>query len=189
MTVIYLTDPAGVLTGPVTLPVVPGMGVQLPGNAIELADELATPEAGYVLTLIDGEVVVVADYRGPVFMTATGDQEEWSALGQLPDGYTIEPKPGPFHVWLDGGWQLDQAALTASKTAEVQALRDERLRMAALRIAPLQDAHDLGESTETEEALLLSWKRYRIALNRIEQQAGYAVAVDWPLPPGAEQPE
>lgn len=185
MTAIYLIDPAGVLAGPVVLPIVPGIGVQLPSNAIELADELVVPGAGHVLTMVDGKVETVVDHRGMVFLTATGVQTEWTALGKLPEGYTTEPRPDPFHVWRDGGWYLDEEALTASKVAEILTSRDDKLRLSTLRIAPLQDAHDLGESTETEESLLISWKRYRIALNRIEQQPGYPVDVDWPMSPDA----
>ncbi|MCD5991060.1 tail fiber assembly protein [Pseudomonas sp. CDFA 553] len=185
MTAIYLIDPAGILAGPVTLPVVPGIGIQLPSNAIELADALSTPDVGHVLALVDGKVKAMIDLRGPVFKTTSGEQVEWAALGSLPEGYTTEPRPDPFHVWRDGGWHLDEEALTNAKLVEVLASRDDKLRLSTLRIAPLQDAHDLGESTETEESLLISWKRYRIALNRIEQQPGYPADVDWPMPPDA----
>ncbi|MHC8366308.1 tail fiber assembly protein [Pseudomonas sp. ZT5P21] len=62
--------------------------------------------------------------------------------------------------------------------------RDRRLDVAALRIAPLQDAVDLGEASENEEQSLLAWKRYRVAVNRISQQAGFPTNIDWPAPPG-----
>lgn len=71
-------------------------------------------------------------------------------------------------------------------TAEqVRADRDARLAVATLRIAPLQDAADLDEATAAELALLKKWKQYRIALSRIEQQAGFPGAVDWPVSPEA----
>lgn len=62
--------------------------------------------------------------------------------------------------------------------------RDERLAVAALRIAPLQDAVDIGEVSEEEEQSLLAWKRYRVAVNRISQQPGFPASIDWPGPPG-----
>ncbi|MDG6399614.1 tail assembly chaperone [Pseudomonas quasicaspiana] len=185
MTAIYLIDAAGALAGPIKLPVVPGIGIQIPSNAIELPKAPPTPEIGHILAVINGEVIAVSDNRGEVFSTTTGIQEEWTALGELPEGYTTEPRPDSFHVWRNGGWHLDEEALTASKVAGILTSRDDKLRLSTLRIAPLQDAHDLGESTETEEALLVSWKRYRIALNRIEQQPGYPVDVDWPMSPDA----
>lgn len=61
--------------------------------------------------------------------------------------------------------------------------RDELLAVAALRIAPLQDAADLGSATDAEAALLLSWKQYRVELNRIEQQAGFPTVIEWPESP------
>ncbi len=189
MTVIYLIDSAGALTGPVTLPVIPGIGIQLPSNAIELEKEPTAPERNHVLAWIEGKVITVADNRGPVFSIATGLQEQWTALGELPEGYTTVTSPGPFHVWVNSEWQLNDAALEASKAVEVLAVRDDQLRLAALRIAPLQDAHDLGDISEVEESLLTSWKRYRVALNRIEQQEGYPINVIWPPMPGAAEPQ
>ncbi|OLU22536.1 hypothetical protein BVH03_24975 [Pseudomonas sp. PA15(2017)] len=59
------------------------------------------------------------------------------------------------------------------------------LQVATQAIAPLQDAVDLGEATEAEQAALLAWKRYRIALNRIEQQEGYPHSIEWPASPAA----
>ena len=73
--------------------------------------------------------------------------------------------------------------MAASAAGDVAARRDELLAVAALRIAPLQDATDLGSATEAEAALLLSWKQYRVDLSRIEQQAGFPTVIDWPESP------
>ena len=70
--------------------------------------------------------------------------------------------------------------MAAAAAGDVVARRDELLAVAALRIAPLQDAADLGKAPEAEAALLLSWKQYRVDLNRIEQQAGFPTVIDWP---------
>lgn len=67
--------------------------------------------------------------------------------------------------------------------AERVAERDARLRIAATLMAPLQDAHDIGVATEEEEALLLKWKQYRVALSRVDQQAGYPADMVWPEVP------
>lgn len=69
--------------------------------------------------------------------------------------------------------------------ARVLAERDQKLVQATTRMAPLQDAVELGESTSAEEAALLSWKRYRVALNRIELQPGFPDRIDWPVAPDA----
>ncbi|QBP75413.1 hypothetical protein E2K99_10500 [Herbaspirillum huttiense] len=48
------------------------------------------------------------------------------------------------------------------------AMRDQLLQKAGLRIAPLQDAVDLGDATAEEQAKLVAWKQYRVAVNRLD---------------------
>ena len=50
-------------------------------------------------------------------------------------------------------------------------------------IAPLQDAVDIDEATEAELVTLKAWKKYRVALNRVPEQDGYPLAIDWPAAP------
>ncbi|CAB3890987.1 tail fiber assembly protein [Achromobacter piechaudii] len=61
--------------------------------------------------------------------------------------------------------------------------RDARLAEAAIRIAPLQDAADLGDAGQQDEIKLQAWKRYRIALNRIERDPGFPRDIPWPERP------
>lgn len=61
--------------------------------------------------------------------------------------------------------------------------RDALLGNATVPMAPLQDAEDLGEATTEEAAALKAWKKYRVALNRIEKQEGFPATVDWPSIP------
>ncbi|EAB6845036.1 tail fiber assembly protein [Salmonella enterica subsp. enterica] len=42
------------------------------------------------------------------------------------------------------------------------------LQIASEKIAPLQDAVDLGEATDDEKARLLAWKKYRVQVNRVD---------------------
>lgn len=67
--------------------------------------------------------------------------------------------------------------------ASVKRARDDALTLAAIRIAPLQDAVDLDEATPGDLASLKLWKQYRIAVNRVDQQAGYPTEIDWPESP------
>lgn len=75
------------------------------------------------------------------------------------------------------------ATLPPLNESDARAVRDTFLRLAAVRIAPLQDAVDLDEATEEETAALTEWKRYRIDLNRIDQQPGFPAEVVWPTKP------
>ncbi|WHS58610.1 tail fiber assembly protein [Pseudomonas sp. G2-4] len=61
--------------------------------------------------------------------------------------------------------------------------RDQMLAVATTRMAPLQDAADLGIATDIELAALLEWKQYRVALNRIQMEAGFPTSFDWPTQP------
>lgn len=88
------------------------------------------------------------------------------------DGYPILQDPPP--------------ETTEQLAANAYAGRDERLRIAAVRIAPLQDAVDLGMATEEEAASLLAWKQYRVALNRIQLQEGFPHTFTWPVSPEGE---
>lgn len=67
--------------------------------------------------------------------------------------------------------------------AATLARRDSLLGMAALRMAPLQYAVDLGDVTAAEEAAMLAWKRYCVDLNRIEQQEAFPAMIEWPVSP------
>lgn len=67
--------------------------------------------------------------------------------------------------------------------AKALAERDRRLTVAAIRIAPLQDAVDLDESTADDVTLLKKWKQYRVAVNRVQDQGEYPLSIDWPVEP------
>lgn len=59
-------------------------------------------------------------------------------------------------------------------------LRDDLMATAAQAVAPLQDAVDLGVASQDEQARLLAWKTYRIALNRLDLSKQ---PVSWPILP------
>jgi len=61
--------------------------------------------------------------------------------------------------------------------------RDELLLLAGLRIAPLQDAVDLGKAKAEDAANLRCWKEYRIAVSDVSDQTSYPVAIAWPEQP------
>jgi hypothetical protein len=71
------------------------------------------------------------------------------------DGY-------PALVTMPGQSHEEQSM--ANNSAE----RDSRLSLAAIRIAPLQDAVDLGKASKQDSDLLLAWKTYRIDVNRTD---------------------
>lgn len=76
----------------------------------------------------------------------------------------------------------DEAAATQLLAGVVASTAARRL-VADTAIAPLQDAVDIEESTDAELALLKAWKKYRVALNRVPEQAGYPTTIEWPVAP------
>lgn len=66
---------------------------------------------------------------------------------------------------------------------DANAKRDDLLALAGLRVAPLQDAVDLGAATATDIANLKLWKQYRVDVNRVSGQAGFPTIVNWPQVP------
>jgi hypothetical protein len=82
-------------------------------------------------------------------------------------GYPVLSDPPPA--------SKEQLAIAAeSKRASLMA-------EASVAVSPLQDAVDLGDSTAEEEALLKSWKQYRVALNRLD--ISKAPDISWPIKP------
>jgi len=65
----------------------------------------------------------------------------------------------------------------------VEARKDQLLAQAALRVAPLQDAVDLGSSTQEDVNLLKLWKEYRVSVDRVDRQEGYPSLIEWPKEP------
>ena len=74
-------------------------------------------------------------------------------------------------------YKEDVSAIAVSVNIRVETLLAE----ATTFMAPLQDAVDIGEATPEEEAQLLAYKKYRVALNRVKNQKGYPKSVEWPV--------
>lgn len=121
MTFIYLFDGVGLLTGPVEIPVIPGLGRQLPGNAIALPQELPPPQPDHAWALVNGEVQEFQDHRGRVYNTETGEPEQYDQLGALPSHLAATARPSAAHFWKNGTWIKDPASTHWDKTTEINA--------------------------------------------------------------------
>ncbi|MFY1021510.1 hypothetical protein [Ectopseudomonas khazarica] len=119
---IYIADNFGVLTGPVELPTIPGIGIQMPSNAISLPNKLANAAAGKVWALVDGQPRQLADHRGEVYSTATGEAQQHDALGALPEDLTTEPRPSADHRWSGSAWAFDAELQAANQQALLASL-------------------------------------------------------------------
>lgn len=76
----------------------------------------------------------------------------------------------------------DPPSLTPDELiAEAKEKRDSLMEAATTAIAPLQDAVDIDDVTDAERESLQAWKKYRVALNRLDLSA--APDIDWPQIP------
>jgi hypothetical protein len=180
---IYLFDDDGVLSGPVELPVTPGMGIQIPSNGIQLSFQLPAAQDHHSWVMVNGAPREMVDWRGAVYRKDNGVLLQWTAFGELPDTHTAEPWPGSYHVWRENSWVFDETLQQADLKREVLAKRDKLLREAVQKIAPLQYAEDIGDASDQEQLALMEWKLYSVELNRIQHQAGFPTAITWPVLP------
>jgi hypothetical protein len=58
-----------------------------------------------------------------------------------------------------------------------------RRAIADYETPPLQSAVDLDEATDEDIARLKAWKKYRVELNRLTDQVGYPIDINWPISP------
>ncbi|UVL00501.1 tail fiber assembly protein [Pseudomonas sp. B21-048] len=184
----YLIDNAGVLIGPVEFPVVPGLGVEIPSNAVRLTQPLEHAKPGHVWVMVDGLPEERVDYRGVVYRTDNGKSLLWREVAELPNTVTAKAWPGTHYYWTGDDWELDQSALAAEKKAQVLLERDTLMQHAQLRIAPLHYAEQLQLITQDEQTALLGWMRYCVELNRLEQSPEFPMNMEWPVPPTVGTP-
>lgn len=84
--------------------------------------------------------------------------------------------------WMYQDGQVIKRIYTREElVSQAEAEKVRLLAEATTPMAPLQDAVDIDRATEAETALLLEWKKYRVALNRIDTSK--APVIDWPIPP------
>lgn len=135
---IYQVDQSGAISGPVSLPEVPGVGVVLPSGFIQLPAALSAPAAGKGWAIVDGQAQQLADHRGTVYSTTTGAEQQHTELGELPEGLTTAPRPSADHSWTGRAWAFDaelqatnRQALTALLCASVDTAADAARRAVA----------------------------------------------------------
>ncbi|EJS3783946.1 tail fiber assembly protein [Salmonella enterica] len=109
------------------------------------------------------------DHRGEtVYDTTTGNQIYISEPGPLPENVTSVSPDGEYQKWDGKAWVKDEEAEKAAQLRQAEETKNNLLQMATEKIAPLQDAVDLGEATDDEKARLLAWKKYRVQVNRVD---------------------
>lgn len=133
--------------------------------------QAAWDDAGTIIAFYDTVDSPAPEGVGTVDIT----DEEWQSLL---DGQG----QGKRMVVIDGIAQLADPLPPSAEQIKASntATRDSFLADASAVIAPLQDAVDIGEATDAETAALLAWKKYRVAVNRVDLTQSPAA---WPDKP------
>ncbi|MCC8456688.1 hypothetical protein CE143_00150 [Photorhabdus luminescens] len=103
------------------------------------------------------------------------------------NGYEYVNVPAEPHQLISMGFSAQEAqslyqkAIIEQKNKAYHRQQYYLLEQATIKMAPLQDAIDLGIATDNEITMLMEWKKYRVALNRMNTTAQ---DIEWP-----EQPE
>ncbi|MEN5305327.1 tail fiber assembly protein [Pseudomonas sp. TWI628] len=150
----------------------PGPGQYLVGGTLGMCPP---PEGwGYVINQMDAGASVATSFADGVLLVSVAKEgEPADLLHSITLHVSVEELPVPLPPEPVPADSLQQALEEASR---LRAIADAA-------IAPLQDAVDLEEATDPEIALLKEWKRFRVALSRLPEQAGYPNEIDWPTLP------
>lgn len=154
----------------------------LPANCTDIAPPDIPASHIAIFDAETGTWSLHEDHRGEtVYDTTTGNQVYISAPGPLPENVTSVSPDGEYQKWDGKAWVKDEAAETAARLREAEGTKSRLLQMASEKIAPLQDAVDLGIATDDEKARLDEWKKYRVLVNRMD-----TAAPDWPERPASQ---
>ncbi|WP_213937525.1 tail fiber assembly protein [Pseudomonas sp. dw_612] len=83
-----------------------------------------------------------------------------------------------------GGWVFSE--LTYQDYLNLAVRNTNQLFSAAnswLMFNPLQYKVDLGVATPADEAALLAYKQYYVAISEVKNQSGYPQTINWPVAP------
>ncbi|UOK36292.1 tail fiber assembly protein [Pseudomonas palleroniana] len=152
----------------------PGPGQYLVYGTLGMAP---APEGwGYVVNQIDAACSVAISYHdGVLGVSIAKDGEPADLEHSITLHVAVESLPPQ---------ELPQSDLPAVDPLEAAQEEITSLRSAAdYAIAPLQDAVDVDEATDAELAAIKAWKKYRVALSRVVDQADYPQAIQWPVIP------
>lgn len=109
------------------------------------------------------------DYR--TFLACADDVE---AHGRAIHAECKSGKRGPTPDYLPTQAELRDAA---------QARIARELRRANSEVTKYQDRVDVDEASDTDVAQVKAWKKYRVNLNRIPEQAHFPHPIVWPVAP------
>jgi hypothetical protein len=135
------------------------------------------------------EWVLRDDWRSIVlYRCDNGEKAEILAPGVTPEsvGLTQEPRPSDAHVFENGAWVIDQAAVLARARADFLQQVELRMQRAQQENWGKADAMTLGLLTPLEAGMYRAWSEYQMSLTRLVQNADFTREIQWPDLPDAD---
>jgi hypothetical protein len=167
-------------------PLEPGVWV-LPAHCYQLEPPMLEPGFAALLNRDASDWVLVRDHRGAtIYSTVTGDPRQWLALGDLPEGYTLQAPESEFDTWQGDKWTPDENAIAEAGRKAAYLKQQLANQYATARISTLQDAVALDMATDDEVEALKAWQIYRVELNRLDITTDAPPDADWPVSPNDE---
>lgn len=130
----------------------------------------------YVQFSDESQTKIISVFAGPQ------DPEYWPNMGEVEDDdqrYLDFINPPP-----------DYLAINSAKLQAANQLAAAQKTALTNRIGVIKDAIEFEEATPAElvelplrETQLTAWKRYAVLLGRVTAQAGWHMAIDWPVQP------
>ncbi|MDE9556235.1 tail fiber assembly protein [Xenorhabdus bovienii] len=159
------------------------IGVSLSAGAYLDEPELPKSEDIAICRHRDGQLWLhVPDYRGKTaYHISTREPRVIQQLGQLPPELTLLKPKTEFDVWNGRKWLTDIVAQKANKMELAETKRAQLRQQAEAKITPLQYAVEMALATEDEKRVLIDWKKYLVALSRLDISA--ITDITWPEKP------
>ena len=177
VTVYHFHQESGELLGKEEIIVPPHTG--LPAGSTVVSPGNESPGNAAIYDTTAGVWSLTEDHRGKmVYSTDTGDAQEISDLGPLPDGVTTIAPKDSYQKWDGSAWVDDPDAKHLADVRSAAERLSALMKTANEKIAVLNDAVELGIHTSEEESQLTAWKTYRVLLSRIDTST--SPDITWP---------
>ena len=118
----------------------------------------------YVLFMDHDNVVLEVADIGMIY-TYFPDNLAVALVESVPE--TLKSELGQWILMKNGKYKAN----AAYHDANLMLSKDEGIEDATLMITHLQDLIDIGESTPETQSKLIEWKKYRVALNQLNEKS------------------
>lgn len=139
----------------------------------------------------DGAWFLLPDYRGRIcYRIDTSEPVGIDVAGRTPEdlGLTLEPRPSPRHMWIDGKWAIPPELIEREKRDAAIAEFDRLMTIARKQNAGKADAYAAGLLNDEAIYYFKAWSTYQMQLVAAIEKDTFPGAVEWPATPAPYVP-